>query len=496
MNRATRGRIDQMQLYNSLTRKKEEFTPGTPGKVSLYSCGITAYDLSHIGHARSAVVFDILVRYLRSLGNDVTFIRNFTDIEDKIINRANEEGVPWQQVVDTYITAFHDDMDLLGVQRATFEPKATDHIADMIALIETLIRKEHAYVTPDGDVYFRVRSFKGYGKLSGRSVDELESGARVAPGETKEDPLDFALWKSAKPGEPFWESPWSKGRPGWHIECSAMSEKYAPLPLDIHGGGQDLIFPHHENEIAQSEAAIDGPFCRFWVHNGFVQVNSEKMSKSLGNFRTIRDILALYLPETLRFFLITRHYHSPIDFTFEAMDEAEKNLRRIYETLHLAKEELAREKWTAAPLDASFTDEFDAMEKAWTAGMDDDLNTAAAAGHVNTVIRLINRLAEDKNARKTEGAKTLYTRFLEAMARWGAILGLFQREPAAFLDELKLCRARRIDLDVAKVEDLMRQRLEARQNKDYTKSDTLRDELSTLGVAVRDTPQGATWDIA
>ncbi len=485
-----------MQLYNSLTRKKEAFTPVNPGKVSLYSCGITAYDLSHIGHARSAVVFDILVRYLRSLGYDVTFIRNFTDIEDKIINRANEQGVPWQQVVETYINAFHDDMDLLGVQRATFEPKATDHIGDMIDLIEKLIQKGHAYTTSDGDVYFRVRSFKGYGKLSGRSVDELESGARVAPGELKEDPLDFALWKSAKPGEPFWNSPWGKGRPGWHIECSAMSEKYAPLPLDIHGGGQDLIFPHHENEIAQTEAAVDGPFARFWVHNGFVQVNSEKMSKSLGNFRTIRDILASYLPETLRFFLITRHYHSPIDFTFDAMDEAEKNLRRIYETLILAKEELARAKWTNNPLDPAFTAEFDEQERAWRASMDDDLNTAAAIGHINTIIRLINRLAEDRNARKTEGARDLYSRFLAAMESWGEVLGLFLRDPADFLTELRRCRANRINLDVGRVEDLMRQRLDARKNKDYAKSDAIRDELAELGVAVRDTPQGATWDIS
>jgi cysteinyl-tRNA synthetase len=487
--------MDPMQLYNSLSRKKEEFVPVNPGKVSLYSCGITAYDLSHIGHARSAVVFDILVRYLRSLGYEVTFIRNFTDVEDKIINRAKEEGVSWRQLVDTYIAAFHDDMDILGVQRATHEPRATDHIGDMIALIETLIRKRHAYATPEGDVYFRVRSFKDYGKLSGRSVDELEAGARVAPGEAKEDPLDFALWKSAKPGEPSWESPWSKGRPGWHIECSAMSEKYAPLPLDIHGGGQDLIFPHHENEIAQSEAAIDGLFCRFWVHNGFVQVNSEKMSKSLGNFRTIRDILASYLPETLRFFLITRHYHSPIDFTLDAMDEAEKNLRRIYETLALAGEELSREKWTASALDGSFGDEFGAMEKAWAAAMDDDLNTAAAVGHVNALVHLVNRLAEDKNARKTEGAKSLYARFLDAMSRWGVILGLFRRDPGEFLDELKRCRAKRIPLDVETVENLMRRRFEARKNKDYATSDALRNELANLGVSVRDTPQGAVWDI-
>lgn len=484
-----------MHLYNSLTRKKEEFVPSRPGKVSLYSCGITAYDLSHIGHARSAVVFDILVRYLRSLGYDVTFIRNFTDVDDKIINRANQDNVPWQEVVETYIKAFHDDMDTIGVQRATHEPRATEHIGDMIALIETLIAKNHAYAVDNGDVYFRVRSFKDYGKLSGRSVDELEAGARIAPGELKEDPLDFALWKGAKPGEPAWESPWGPGRPGWHIECSAMSEKYAPLPLDIHGGGQDLIFPHHENEIAQSEAAIDCPFSRFWVHNGFVQVDSEKMSKSLGNFRTIRDILALYLPETLRFFLVTRHYHSPIDFTFEAMEDSEKNLRRIYETMMLAKEDLAREKWVASALDASFVKEFEDLEKSWQAAMNDDLNTAAAIGHINNIIRLVNRLAEDTNAKKTEGAKELFTRFLHAMQNWGEVLGLFKKEPLSFLEELKLCRAKRKNIDVSRIEDLMRQRLAARQVKDFAKSDAIRAEMANHGVSVKDSPQGATWDI-
>lgn len=484
-----------MQLYNSLTRKKEAFAPSRPGAVSLYSCGITAYDLSHIGHARSAVVFDILVRYLRSLGYDVTFIRNFTDVDDKIIVRAKEENIPWKDVTETYIKAFHDDMDALGVQRATFEPRATEHIDDMIALIEILAAKGHAYAAGNGDVYFRVRSFKDYGKLSGRSVDELEAGARVAPGEMKEDPLDFALWKGAKPDEPFWRSPWGPGRPGWHIECSAMSEKFAPLPLDIHGGGQDLIFPHHENEIAQSEAAIDGPFCRFWVHNGFVQVDSEKMSKSLGNFRTIRDIIARYLPETLRFFLTTRHYHSPIDFTFEAMEDAEKNLRRMYETMMLAKKELAREKWAASPFPASFTTEFDSLENAWKAAMDDDLNTAAAIGHANNLIRLINRVMEDKKAKTTEGAKALYGRFLHTMRNWGEILGLFQTEPGAFLEEMKLCRAKRKNLDVAHINDLVNRRIEARGNKDFARADAIRDELEKFGVSVRDTPQGATWDI-
>ncbi len=485
-----------MQLYNSLTRKKEEFVPARPGKVSLYSCGITAYDLCHIGHARSAAVFDVLVRYLRFLGLDVTFIRNFTDVDDKIINKAAQEGISSEEVAEKYIAAFHTDMDAIGVQRATVEPKATEHIAEMVALIETLIKKDKAYATADGDVYFRVRSFADYGKLSGRSVDELRSGARIAPDEKKEDPLDFALWKGAKPGEPFWDSPWGRGRPGWHIECSAMSEKYAPLPLDIHGGGQDLIFPHHENEIAQTEAAIDGPFCRFWVHNGFVQVNSEKMSKSLGNFRTIRDILASYLPETLRFFLIARHYHSPIDFTFEAMEETEKNLRRIYETLALAREGVAREKWSDSPLPGEYAAESAELEKAWRDAMDDDLNTAAAIGHINNLVRLINRLDEDKNARKSIEAKALYSRFLDLMAAWGEILGLFRQESAAFLQALKFSRAKRKNLDIARVEELMQRRLQARQAKDYARSDALRDEMAAIGVTVRDSAQGAVWDIA
>lgn len=484
-----------MQLYNSLTRKKELFTPVRPGKVSLYSCGITAYDLCHIGHARSAVVFDVLVRYLRSQGLDVTFIRNFTDVDDKIIARSALEGISSEAVAEKYIAAFHEDMDRLGVARADIEPKATEHITDMIGLIENLIGKGKAYATASGDVYFRVRSFPEYGKLSGRSVDDLRSGARVAPGEEKEDPLDFALWKSAKPGEPSWESPWGDGRPGWHIECSAMSEKYVPLPLDIHGGGQDLIFPHHENEIAQTEASQDKPFCHFWVHNGFVQVDSEKMSKSLGNFRTIRDILASYLPEVLRFFLVTRHYRSPIDFTFEAMEEAEKNVRRIYDALTLAHAELAREKWSASSLPQGMADEFAALDKVCAEAMDDDLNTAAAIGHINGMVRLVNRLAEDKNARKGEAAKELLSAFLRTMDRWGKVLGLFSLAPAAFLSELRTCRAARKKLDVLQVETLMEKRLAARQAKDFAQADAMRDELAALGVSVQDTPQGAVWDI-
>ena len=298
----------------------------------MYVCGITAYDYCHIGHARSAVVFDVLVRYLRYIGMQVTFVRNFTDVDDKIINRANREGTDFESIARSYIDAFYTDMDRLGILRADIEPKATEHIKEMIELCENLITKGHAYSTPSGDVYFRVRSYADYGKLSGRNIEDLMSGARIEPGEEKEDPLDFALWKGAKPGEPSWPSPWGPGRPGWHIECSAMSERYLPLPFDIHGGGQDLAFPHHENERAQTEAATDKQFVRYWVHNGFVQINSEKMSKSLNNFVTIRDILANYLPEVLRFFLITKHYRSPLDYTSDALEESERALKRLSRT--------------------------------------------------------------------------------------------------------------------------------------------------------------------
>ena len=291
-----------MQVYNSQSRRKEEFVPKHPGKVDMYVCGITSYDYCHVGHARSAIVFDVLSRYFRHKGMDVRFVRNFTDVDDKIINRANKDGVPSEEIAERYIAAFHEDMDRLNVVRADHEPRATEYIQQMQDLCSELIAQGKAYAVPSGDVYFRVRAYPPYGKLSGRSLDELLSGARVAPGEEKEDPLDFALWKAAKPGEPSWESPWGQGRPGWHIECSAMSESY--LPLDIHGGGQDLVFPHHENEIAQTEAVCHCHLARYWVHNGFVQVNAEKMSKSLGNFKTIRDILESYLPETLRFFLL------------------------------------------------------------------------------------------------------------------------------------------------------------------------------------------------
>ena len=482
-----------MQFYNTMSRKKETFTPVRKGLVGVYACGITAYALSHIGHARSAVAFDILVRLLRYKGYEVTFVRNFTDVDDKIIKRANDEGVSSTEIAETYIKAYHEDMDRLGVIRADIEPRATEHIQEMLNLTERLIADGKAYATPSGDVYFRVRSFPGYGKLSGRTPDDLRSGARVVPGDEKEDPLDFALWKAAKPGEPSWDSPWGKGRPGWHIECSAMSGPY--LPLDIHGGGQDLIFPHHENEIAQSEAVCRCELARYWVHNGFVQVNAEKMSKSLGNFKTIRDILESYLPETLRFFLLGKHYRSPIDFTAEGMDESEKAQHRVYSSLLEARKALERASRKKTPLPAELREEWTALPTAFEAALDDDLNTAQALGQIFSQVRIVNRLLEEKSLRAAEGTRELLEEFLARARDWDAQLGLFGRDPAEFLSELRAMRVARKNLDMDHVENLLRQRREARMQKDFARSDALREELLGLGVSVRDTPDGQDWDL-
>ena len=484
-----------MKLYNTLTREKSEFVPKVPGKVDLYVCGITAYDFCHIGHARSSVVFDVLVRYMRLTGLDVTFIRNFTDIDDKIIKRANEEKSDSTEVAERNIVFFHEDMDRLNILRADIEPKCTEHIPEMIALTETLIEKGHAYAAKNGDVYFRVRSFDGYGKLSGRDIDDLQSGARIEPGELKEDPLDFTLWKASKPGEPSWESPWGLGRPGWHLECSAMSEKYAKLPLDIHGGGQDLVFPHHENEIAQSEAAGDAELATYWVHNGFVQINSEKMSKSLGNFFTIRDILDKFLPEVLRFFLLSVHYRSPLDFSFEALEEAEKGLRRIYTAMAQMREAVTRAKWSKSELPAELTEELAKLEADWADAMEDDINTARAMGNVFSAIRLAGRVAEDKTMRKSEQAKALWERILSDIEKWDQVFGVFHRDPAEFLTELRDNKAARNGIDTTRIAELLDQRAEARKNKDYAAADAARDQLEALGVEVNDTPQGQTWDV-
>lgn len=482
-----------MHLYNTQSRRKEEFVPARPGHARVYVCGITAYDYCHIGHARSAVVFDILVRRLRALGLETLYIRNFTDIDDKIIRRANQENRDWREVGKTYMSAFHEDMDRLGVLRPDIEPLATDHIAEIQELCQKLIDKGFAYATGGGDVYFRVRAYEPYGRLSGRNLDELRAGARVAPGEEKEDALDFALWKGAKPGEPAWPSPWGEGRPGWHVECSAMNMPF--LPLDIHGGGQDLVFPHHENEVAQSEAAFGCKLANYWMHNGFVRIDSEKMSKSLGNFKTIRSTLEDWLPETLRFFLLGKHYRSPIDFTEAGMQEAEKGQRRVYAALAAARSALAKSKWKASPVPEEIAAEWQAAPASYVAALDDDLNTAQALGHIFEQARLVNRLLEDRKLASSEAARDIFKEFLDRARGWTADLGLFGQDPDSFLESLRAIRSRRSGLDLALVETLLDERAQARGEKDFTKSDTLRGELASMGVVVRDTPAGQVWDL-
>ena len=483
-----------MQLFNTASRSKEEFIPIRPGKVHMYVCGVTVYDLCHIGHARSALVFDVLVRFLRSKGLDVTFVRNFTDVDDKIIRRANTENKDWKEIAETYIKAFHEDMDALGIQRADFEPRATENIQNIISICQTLVDQGTAYATPSGDVYFSVRAFPAYGKLSHRDINDMLSGARVAPGEEKRDPLDFAIWKAAKPGEPYWESPWGKGRPGWHIECSAMSKPY--LPLDIHGGGMDLVFPHHENEIAQTEASCHCQLAKYWMHNAFVQINSEKMSKSLGNFKTIRDILKTWLPEVLRYFLLSKHYRSPIDFTSEGMDDAERALSRVYQSMREAEKALTRAKWKKTALPEDLRKEWDGLEQAFISALDDDLNTAQALGHVFSMTRIVNRLLDDKALRASEGTREILNSYRERLGRVAGITGLFGEVPETFLQKLRARRCENLHIDPKKVEELLAQRLEARRNKDFQRSDEIRAQIAALGVEVRDTPEGQVWDLA
>jgi len=484
-----------MRIYNSETRRKETFHPREEGRVAMYVCGVTAYDVCHIGHARAAVVFDVLVRHLRAEGYSVVFVRNFTDVDDKIINRAAEEERSSEEVAEQYIRAFSEDMDRLDVLRADYEPRATEHIQDMQDLIRKLLDSGHAYVTSEGNVYFRVRSFPDYGALSGRDVEELKAGIRIDPGEEKEDPLDFALWKRAKSGEPSWESPWGEGRPGWHIECSAMSQKLLGLPLDIHGGGQDLIFPHHENERAQSMAASGGPFARYWMHNGYVQVESEKMSKSLGNFVTVQDVFQEHPPEVLRFFLLGKHYRSPLDFTWPAMQDAEKALKRIYQARLNMSAALEEGSGKDASLPKEIAEEADQLMRQSREHLDDDLNTAACMGDIFSLIRLGNRILENKGWRKSRQGRELLEGIQEHIRTTGHVLGAFHNDPGTFLDELRRFKARRRGIDLEEVQRLIAERREARQNKDFSRADSLRDHLADMGIVLQDGPQGTDWDM-
>jgi len=438
-----------LRVYNTLTGEKEIFVPLQAGKAGMYVCGVTVYDYCHIGHARANIVFDVIYRYLKYSGYDVTYVRNYTDIDDKIIRRANEEDVDYRIIADRYIEAFDEDMARLGLAKPTVEPKATDHIGGIIAIIETLIAKGHAYESC-GDVYFAVETYPEYLKLSGRNLEEMQAGARVEVGEKKKNAMDFALWKSSKPGEPWWDSPWGKGRPGWHIECSAMSMEFLGKTFDFHGGGKDLIFPHHENEIAQSEAANGCCFVRYWLHNGFVNINSEKMSKSLGNFFTIREVLKSYDPETLRFFILSAHYRSPIDFSDQNLNEAQLGLERMYSCL-AAMDEILQESTQVetnsdqsqvSPVGVELFEKKEQLIPRFREAMDDDFNTALSLGVLFEIVRGTNRFMAETNRFGVE-EKALLACIRSLFIEAGNVLGIFGSTPAEWLGRIKSARAGR-----------------------------------------------------
>lgn len=453
-----------IQIHNTITRQKEDLVPITPGELGMYVCGVTVYDFCHIGHARTFVSFDMIVRYLRYRGFKVKYVRNITDIDDKIIKRANEKGVSAKELSEEFITKMYEDFDRLNIARPDVEPRATDNIPEIIALVERLIKKGFAYVAGNGDVMFAIDAFKNYGRLSGQKLDELEAGSRVEVEKTKRNPFDFVLWKMAKEGEPFWESPWGNGRPGWHIECSAMNSKVLGQHFDIHGGGSDLIFPHHENEIAQSCCAFDTKYVNYWLHSGMVMINDEKMSKSLGNFFTIRDVLKQYDAETVRYFLISAQYRSPLNYSQDNLDNARASLARLYTALRDVK---------AGP--ACGGDEY--VER-FTKFMDDDFNTPGA-------LSVLFDLAKAVNTSSGTEAEGLAGRLLEL----AGVLGLLTQDPVKFLQG----QSDGADDDVALIESLIEERRAARANKDFAAADAARNKLTEMGVVLEDGPNGTTW---
>ncbi|MED5250472.1 MAG: cysteine--tRNA ligase [Pseudomonadota bacterium] len=458
-----------MHIYNTLTRRKEPFKPLVDGKVSMYVCGMTVYDYCHLGHARVMVAFDVITRYLRHRGYDVTYVRNITDIDDKILKRAEENGEPIDALTERMIAAMHEDEARLNVLPPSQEPRATRHIDDIIAMIETLIDKGFAYAAANGDVYYRVRKFTDYGKLNNRQLDDMRSGARVDVDVHKEDPLDFVLWKAAKPGEAHWHSPWGDGRPGWHIECSAMSTCCLGDTFVIHGGGPDLTFPHHENEIAQSEAATGKTYVNTWMHAGAVRVNQEKMSKSLGNFFTIRDVLAEHDPEVVRYLLVASHYRSAINYSADSLVEARKSLTRLYTALDGVN---ADEQAAAS----------DAAER-FTAAMDDDFNTPIALAALFDLARDLNRA---KSAQPAEAP-----RLAGELKRLAGVLGLLQQTPQTFLKGAQ----QQVALSEEEIEAKIAERQAAKGSKDFARADAIRDELAALGIILKDSREGTTWVI-
>ena len=463
-----------LSIYNSLTNRKEEFVPIEKSRIRIYVCGMTVYDFCHLGHARVMVAFDTIIRYLRYRGFDVIYVRNITDIDDKIIQRANELGESVQSLTDRYIDYMNEDLEALSILKPNFEPRATDFIPQIIEMISDLIKEGYAYPAANGDVYYRTRRFKNYGELSGERLDDLRAGSRIAPDEAKDDVVDFVLWKSSKPNEPKWESPWGDGRPGWHIECSAMSTSLLGNHFDIHGGGMDLLFPHHENEIAQSEAATGEKFVNLWMHNGYLQIKAEKMSKSLKNFLTIREVLGTdsdreRIGEVLRLVFLTSQYRSPLNYSDESLENARMGLRRIYMSLHKA-EQLSDENSVEA--DDQFVEKFQAA-------MDDDFNTSDALAVIFDCVRELNRAVEAKNVK----VATVYRKTLLEIA---GSLGLLSLTPVRFLG------VESSGSDDGTIQNLIDQRVQARSEREWKRADRIRDELASIGVEIEDRPDGTT----
>ena len=465
-----------MKIFNSMSRQKEEFVPIQPGKVSIYACGPTVYNFIHVGNARPIILFDVLRRYFEYRGYDVTFVQNFTDVDDKIIKRANEEGITAQEVAEKYIQEYFTDAQGLGVRPATIHPKATENIQQIIDMVQTLIDKGYAYPVENGDVYYRTLKFEGYGKLSHQPIEDLQSGARIAVGDVKENPLDFALWKAAKPGEPAWDSPWGPGRPGWHIECSAMSNRYLGKTIDIHCGGEDLQFPHHENEIAQSEAANGCEFVHYWMHNGFLNIDNRKMSKSLGNFFTVREAAEAYGYETIRLFMLSAHYRSPLNYSADILHQAQNSLDRLYSAedhLKYLVESGAEGDKNAA--EVALADTFDSYRQRFDEAMDDDFNTANAISVLFELVRAVNIATADENQPTKAGAQAC----LDMVHEFTDVLGLLYSRKEESLDE--------------KVEQMIADRQAARAAKNWAEADRIRDELKAMGIELKDTKQGVQW---
>ena len=462
----------KMKIYNTLTRQKEEFIPLVPGEVKMYSCGPTVYNYFHIGNARPFIIFDTMRKYLEYNGLKVTFVQNFTDIDDKMINKANDEGITVKELGERFIEEYFKDADSLGISRASVHPKATENIDSIISIVKKLEDNGFAY-NVDGDVYFSTKKFDEYGKLSHQPLDELEAGARINVNESKNDPMDFALWKKQKPGEPAWESPWGLGRPGWHIECSAMANKYLGETIDIHSGGQDLIFPHHENEIAQSECANCKPFARYWMHNGYINVDNKKMSKSLGNFFTVRDVLKEFDGEVIRFFMLSAHYRSPINFSKELIEQAKTGLERLYTCI--SNLEFLKQNSGNGTVSDKVKEMVTKYKTTFCEAMDDDLNTGLAIAALFDLVRDINTDFTSTSVQSIEDIDTC----INILKELGGVLGILQNTETESIDN--------------EIEELIAKRQEARKNKNFALADEIRDNLKAQGIVLEDTPNGVKW---